>query len=56
MWCTSPTSVTPSAKGVAVQLVVGTPGVLAQQSWLRVISRCATTVTVASLIRVVAKP
>jgi len=39
-----------------VKPAISTPGVAAQQSWLRVISRCATTVTVDSLIRVVAKP
>lgn len=51
------TDVTPTAKGVTLKLPVDpAAGVPSQRSWLRVISRCATTVTVASLIRVVAKP
>jgi hypothetical protein len=50
------TDVTPTAKGVEVKLSIATPGVMAQWSWLRVISLSATTVTIPSLIRVVAKP
>lgn len=50
------TDVTPTAKGVQVKLLISTPGVTAQWSWLRVISLTETTVTIASLIRVVAKP
>ena len=46
--------VTPTAKGVALKIPVTTP-VPSQQSFVRVISRVAMTVTVQSLIRVVDK-